>query len=351
MAAEIEGFIRDAASKRGIDPDLAVRVARSEGSVDEYARLGDFSGYPWFSGKSWWPFQLHYGGRGYEQFGNAAGMGNGFTDLTGWQPGDPRAWRDSVRYALNRAKAGGWKPWYGAAHVGIGEWDGIDRTHPWDAAAERWDYETGGGSVPKVTYNRLEPTIPQNDPWSCAPTCTRWAMKALGRDPSEAWMESQMKADGIVTEALGLMDASGKALAEWITQQYGEFGYSASNENPIGFQALAEEFLAPNNPYPGMIGGRAWNHWAGLRSYDRARDVLLLANPDENWKGVGPEMNRQEFDALGPFSMVRIVHPDLIGSPQQPPPPPPPPAPKPLARAEIDAVIATLQGWRDRVPA
>jgi hypothetical protein len=103
VTAEIEGFIRDAAQRRGIDGDTAVKVARSEGGVDEYAARGTFS-----TGSSWWPFQLHYGGPGYEQFGTVAGMGNGFTKLTGWQPGDERAWRDSIRYALNRAKASGW---------------------------------------------------------------------------------------------------------------------------------------------------------------------------------------------------------------------------------------------------
>jgi hypothetical protein len=103
MSSEIERFIRDAAEARGITPDVAVIVARSEGGVDEYARRGTFA-----TGSSWWPFQLHYGGPGYEQYGTVAGMGAGFTELTGWQPGDPRAWRDSVRYALNRAKAGGW---------------------------------------------------------------------------------------------------------------------------------------------------------------------------------------------------------------------------------------------------
>lgn len=139
---EIEAFVRDAAQRRGINPGIAVQVAKSEGGVDEPARRGTFA-----TGSSWWPFQLHYGGPGYEYLGNVAGMGNGFTALTGWQPGDPAAWRDSVRYALNRAKASGWGAWYGAAHVGIGQWDGIDRAAPWDANGERWDYE-GGSTVP-----------------------------------------------------------------------------------------------------------------------------------------------------------------------------------------------------------
>ena len=49
---EIEACIRDAATKRGIDPDIAVKVARSEGGVDEYAKVGKFP-----TGWSWWPFQ------------------------------------------------------------------------------------------------------------------------------------------------------------------------------------------------------------------------------------------------------------------------------------------------------
>jgi hypothetical protein len=95
-----------------------------EGGVSEPARRGTFS-----TGSSWWPFQLHYGGAGtpYASLGNVAGMGNDFTALTGWQPGDPAAWKDSVDYALDKAKAGGWGPWYGAAAAGIHGFDGISR--------------------------------------------------------------------------------------------------------------------------------------------------------------------------------------------------------------------------------
>src|SRR3954467_3117641 len=129
---EIEDFIRGAAELRGINPDVAVRVCNTEGGVTEPARLGDFSGPPWYSGKSWWALQLHYGGGGLPAprrharggagsaaWGRAAGMGNGFSPLPGWQPGDPAAWRDAARYGLNRARTGGWNAWYGAATVGI----------------------------------------------------------------------------------------------------------------------------------------------------------------------------------------------------------------------------------------
>jgi hypothetical protein len=91
----------------------------------EPARLGDFSGPPWYSGKSWWPFQLHYGGTGYEHFGTEPGMGNDFTRVTGWQPGDPEAWQDATDWALDQALRTGWGKWYGAEKAGVGDWDGI----------------------------------------------------------------------------------------------------------------------------------------------------------------------------------------------------------------------------------
>jgi hypothetical protein len=228
------------------------------------------------------------------------------------------------------------------------------------ARIRRIEQALGGGMATtppvKVTYNRNEPAIAQDDSWSCAPTSTRWAMTALGRHPAEGWMEAQMKADGIVSEAQGLLDASGKQLAAWITAQYGEFGYSASSERPISFDALAAEFLAPNNPYPGLLGGVAWNHWSGLRGYSRDRDVLLLANPAENWKGVGSEMDRAEFLAQGPFSLIRVLHPDLLGTTPAPIEPPPPPAV--ITRGDIDpiiaqseAVTAALRTLREKAPA
>jgi hypothetical protein len=205
----------------------------------------------------------------------------------------------------------------------------------------RIEQALGGGMAPApakpVVYDRLLPAIAQDDPWSCAPTSTRWAMTALGRRPSEEWMEGQMLSDGIVTREQGLMDASGKQLAAWITAQYGEFGYSATSESPISFDALAAEFELPNNPYPGLLGGRAWNHWSALRGYQRERDVLLLANPAENWKGVGSEMDRAEFAAQGPFSLVRVLHPDLQGATPAPIDPPPPAG---IARSDIDPIIA-----------
>ncbi len=120
---DVEGYIRAAATQRGIDPDVAVRVAQSEGGLVPN-RTGSFS-----TGKSFWPFQLHYGGAGtpYASYGTVAGMGNAFTAQTGWQPGDPNAWQAATDYALDQARQRGWGQWYGARNQGITGFQGIGK--------------------------------------------------------------------------------------------------------------------------------------------------------------------------------------------------------------------------------
>jgi hypothetical protein len=337
---DYEAFIRDAARKRGIDPDIAVRVANSEGGVTEPARRGTFD-----TGSSWWAFQLHYGGSGYEHFGTIAGMGNGFTALTGWQPGDPAAWRDATRYALNRAKANGWGAWYGAAHVGIGRWDGIDRNHPWDANAERWDYETAP-EPSRVVYNANEPAHAQEQSFDCSQESLEWALYALGRTPADDWLENTMIAEGVMSADLGLLDATGAGLAAFVGRHYGEFGYYANHELSVTFEGVA---LEGDHAYPLLIGGRAWGHWSGVRGYDAVSELLLLANPAAGWHGIHQTMNRQQFDALGPFSMVRVLHPDLLApAPEPPAPPEPEPVPDPPPPADT-RLIRALEKAREVV--
>ncbi|CAN2532528.1 hypothetical+protein [Methylocapsa aurea] len=98
-------YIRDRAAAYGIDPDVATRVARSEG-------LRDFTGD---NGTSFGAFQLHTGG----------GVGDEFRKSTGLDPSDPANERATIDYALKIAAQRGWSPWHGAAKVGIGEFEGI----------------------------------------------------------------------------------------------------------------------------------------------------------------------------------------------------------------------------------
>jgi len=115
-ADEINQYIAAAAAQRGIDPGTALAVAFHEGSAA--GQPNTRATFP--TGSSWWPFQLHYGGPGYEQYGTVAGLGNDFTAKTGWQPGDPRAWQAATDFALDTAVQRGWYPtFYGSVPAGV----------------------------------------------------------------------------------------------------------------------------------------------------------------------------------------------------------------------------------------
>jgi hypothetical protein len=177
-----------------------------------------------------------------------------------------------------------------------------------------------------AVYDPTTPAIAQNDPWSCAPTSARWAMTAWGRHPTEQWFESTMLAEGVVSRDDGLLDASGAGLARFLTEQYGEFGFAARSNGHVSF----DDVKSVAGQTPVLIGGRQWNHWSGVRSYDPATDTLQLANPANGWMGVGQTMTRQQFDALGPFSMVVVTWQDpalpVVVKPPAPTPAPVPPS-------------------------
>lgn len=111
----LESYIRERAQAYGIDPDIAMRVARSEGLSSFY---GD-------NNTSFGAFQLHVtpGGRG-------GAVGDNFRRDTGLDPSDPRNERAMIDYALRHAKRYGWGAWSGARNQGINGYRGINRTAP-----------------------------------------------------------------------------------------------------------------------------------------------------------------------------------------------------------------------------
>lgn len=110
----IASYIRHAAQKRGIDPETAIKVAMSEGGLEDPVRQSDVvkNGV---REQSYGPFQLYMGG----------GLGNEFQQATGMHPADRNAWQKAIDFALDKAKENGWGAWYGAAKAGIGDRDGI----------------------------------------------------------------------------------------------------------------------------------------------------------------------------------------------------------------------------------
>jgi hypothetical protein len=108
----IETYIRARAPLYGIDPDIAVRVAKSEGGLTDPFRQSDVWSKEAGRERSYGPFQLYIDG-GLGNRALAAGI-------------DPRKnWQGGVDFALAEAGKKGWGQWYGAAKAGIGDFDGI----------------------------------------------------------------------------------------------------------------------------------------------------------------------------------------------------------------------------------
>lgn len=114
---EIGDYIAKAAAARGIDPDIALRVAKSEGGLDSWNLQSNYvkNGV---REPSFGPFQLYKGG----------GLGNKFMDKTGLDPANAAAGPAGVDFALDEAKKSGWGAWYGAKKAGIGDFEGIGKS-------------------------------------------------------------------------------------------------------------------------------------------------------------------------------------------------------------------------------
>ncbi|MXN45926.1 hypothetical protein GR138_12050 [Shinella kummerowiae] len=113
---DIASYITQAAIKRGIDPAIALKVAKSEGGLDSWNLQSSFvkNGV---REPSYGPYQLYMGG----------GLGNAFQKQTGLDPRLAANGPAGVDFALDNAKKSGWGAWYGAAKVGVGNWDGIGK--------------------------------------------------------------------------------------------------------------------------------------------------------------------------------------------------------------------------------
>lgn len=139
------------AQNLGIDPEIALRVARSEG----------LHGYVGDEGSSFGPFQLHYGNvaSGDNRVG---GLGDTFTRVTGLDARDPRTVDAQIQFALSEAKRTGWGPWHGWKGD---KWAGISGDHPQSAQPL---YETGR-FIPQDGPLMAGPAGPQLPPGYMAP--------------------------------------------------------------------------------------------------------------------------------------------------------------------------------------
>jgi hypothetical protein len=111
----VADFIRSEARRLGIDPEVALRVAKTEG-FNSYQSTVQLPGGG--RERSYGPFQLYMGG----------GLGNEFEKATGINPERDRSdasVKAGITYALQHAATKGWGAFHGARNNGIGNRDGI----------------------------------------------------------------------------------------------------------------------------------------------------------------------------------------------------------------------------------
>lgn len=126
----VSPLIRAKAAENGIDPDVALRVARSEG-------LGQFYGD---GGKSGTAFQLYTGG----------GWGNDFQRETGLNPLDPKNEPAAIDYTMKRVAREGWGAFNGAKKIGIRGFDGIGQARAPEQMASAAIPEFAGGRAAQL---------------------------------------------------------------------------------------------------------------------------------------------------------------------------------------------------------
>lgn len=119
--ADLRQYIIQAAKARGIDPNVALEVARREGGFKD-PTLQSFAKKNGIREPSYGPFQLLVGGEGT---GYPLGLGNDALKA-GIDPRNPDHALKGIDFALDTAARDGWGRWYGAKAAGITGMEGIN---------------------------------------------------------------------------------------------------------------------------------------------------------------------------------------------------------------------------------
>jgi hypothetical protein len=154
--------------------------------------------------------------------------------------------------------------------------------------------------VAAIDWNFLHPVEPQDYPWDCAAASTAWALQAAGLPYSEQDVIKGL-GPGRISPALGLLDASGAGLVEWL----GEIGVHAENNAYASYSDVA----AAAGYQPMVIGGRSWYHWSGVRMGGICAGfgdigAIALANTAPGWCGIYQSIEAADFEVLGEFAAV-----------------------------------------------
>lgn len=146
-----------------------------------------------------------------------------------------------------------------------------------------------------VNYDDAGLMPAQTADWTCSACSLAWMNRAL----HIAYADTEWGAvDYIgnptnINPSYGLMDGSGRRLAECLTEQ----GAPSFVCWPSWDSAMVMA-----SKYGLLLGGVQWCHWVVGRYTDGT--LLYLANSAEGWQGVTDSMGKGDWDRLGPFAAV-----------------------------------------------
>ncbi|MFE0015983.1 hypothetical protein ACFWXH_14130 [Mesorhizobium sp. NPDC059054] len=268
----MESYIRQSATQRGIDPDVAVRVARSEG-----LQRGTWQSNVTRNGArepSYGPFQLLVGGKGT---GYPEGVGNRFIDATGLDPADPANWQQGIDFALDTAGKHGWGQWYGSKAVGISPLQGI-----------------GARTAPATDRQIADPPIGM--PTTQAPLASPTAGARQDHPISEVSQAGQpaaqgtLRAQGAPAEQFDLsrLPAAAGGMAD-------TFDASKGPTLPMLLNALQNPWL---NETQRGLAKREIERLTGGRQQERPREPTLLDVPKRPEAQEILKMSHEELEAI-----------------------------------------------------
>jgi hypothetical protein len=96
----------------------------------------------------------------------------------------------------------------------------------------------------------------------------------------------------------GLTNANGPGQA--LIDVYAQYGQTAEQ----GWMSFDEVYELAQEA-TGQMSGSAWYHWCALRGVQG--DKIWIANSAPGYKGVWDHLSRDDFNRLGPFSVVWLT--------------------------------------------
>ena len=142
------------------------------------------------------------------------------------------------------------------------------------------------------------PMAPQAYDWTCSICATTWVLQATGLDPYAAREAVAYKIGypSCVNEQVGLVNT---ACVERVFESYGV----EAVQEWVDWPRLVEVASSTT----GVLNGLGWYHVVGMRGVEQ-RGGIWIANSARGYQGVSDMLSEAQFDALGPFQVVRLVH-------------------------------------------